>query len=92
MGTLTIHGGPVPMNESELKVIVCDKFLDGDTSVQLDANTRLLDAGICDSLGLVQLAAEIERRIPKLTIRDQEITHDNFGSIGQILRFLQTKS
>lgn len=79
------------MTESELKIIICDKFLDGDREFPVDTDTSLVDEGICDSLGLVVLATEIESRVDGLTISDQEITWENFGSIRALLAFLGTK-
>jgi acyl carrier protein len=79
------------MNEQDLKALVCRKFLGGDADFPLDRDTKLLDEGICDSLGLVRLAAELEKRMPGLKVADQEVTHQNFGTIGSILQFLSAK-
>ena len=76
------------MTEIELKGVICDKFLNGDHEFPIELDTRLLDEGICDSLGLVQLAAEIEKRAG-VRIHDQDITHDNFGTIRAMLGFLE---
>lgn len=76
------------MDEKALKDLICQRFLDGDTDFPLDADTRLLDEGICDSLGLVQLAGAIEKRLPGLKIQDQDITKENFGSIAAIRAYL----
>ena len=80
-----------PVDEAALKEIICRKFLGGDSGIPLDARTRLLEEGICDSLGLLQLALELEGRIPGLRIPDQEITREAFGSIEAILAFLARK-
>ena len=76
------------MDEEELKVLICQKFLGGDLDFPIDANTRLLDEGICDSLGVVRLAVEVERRCPGLRISDQDITRQNFGSVAAILDYI----
>lgn len=80
------------MTATSLSELICKMFLGGDTSVPIDENTQLLEDGICDSLGLVQLAGEIEKRTPGIKIRDQEITRENFGTPGAILGFLATKT
>ena len=80
------------MDTASLKELVCKMFLGGDVSFPIEPDTNLLEDGICDSLGLVQLAGEIEKRIPGIKIRDQEITRENFATYGSILRFLATKS
>jgi acyl carrier protein len=79
------------MNEKDLKQLICDKFLDGDQDIPIDRNTKLLDEGICDSLGLVQLVVEMEKRFPEIGISDQEITRENFDSIGAMLDFFARK-
>lgn len=79
------------MDERELREIICDKFLGGDTSFPVDADTRLLEEGICDSLGLVQIVAELEARVPALRIPDQDVTRENFGSIAAILDYVERK-
>ena len=60
------------------------------TAVALSHNMfdAALMLGICDSLGLVRLAAELERAVPGLRIHDADVTADNLGSVDRILRFL----
>ena len=74
-----------------MKEIICDKFLGGDTEFPVDAETRLLEEGSCDSLGLVQIVAELEGPIPALRIPDQDVTRENFGSIAAILDYVERK-
>jgi len=76
------------MSENDLREIICQKFLGGDASFPIERDTRLLEEGICDSLGLVQIVSEIEGRYPTLRIPDQEVTRENFGSIAAIMRYL----
>jgi acyl carrier protein len=76
------------MDEKELREIIRDKFLGGDAEFPLDADTNLLEEGICDSLGLVQIVSEIEGRVPSLRIPDQDVTRENFGSIAAILEYV----
>ena len=79
------------MNENELIEIVRTRFLGGDSSFPIAADTKLLDEGICDSLGLVQLAVEVESRSAGLRIPDQDITRENFGSVSAILNYIGTR-
>ena len=71
-----------------MREIICEKFLGGDAEFPIDADTRLLEEGICDSLGLVQIVSEIEARVPSLRIPDQDVTRENFGSIAAILEYV----
>lgn len=79
------------MNEDKLIEIIRARFLRGNSSFPIAANTKLLDAGICDSLGLVQLAVEVETQSTGLRIPDQDITRENFGSIQSILNYLDSR-
>lgn len=80
------------MSEADVKEIICALFLGGDTDYPIDADTDLLEEGICDSLGLVQIVAEVEIRQPGLKVLDPDITPSNFGSIARILGFLATQA
>lgn len=71
--------------------IVKKLFLKDHRSFPLEIGTDLLQSGICDSLGLLTLATELEKEYPSLHIYDQEIQRENFGSVGRILNFLSQK-
>jgi len=75
----------------EVSGIIKKLFLKDEQSCPLEVDTDLLQSGICDSLGLVILSAELERAYPSLQIFDQEIHRENFGSIRKILKFLEEK-
>ncbi len=76
------------MDVPTITALVREIFLRGSLEVPLSPNDDLLQMGVCDSLGLVQLATELERRVPGLRIHDAEVTADNLGSIGRIFSFL----
>jgi acyl carrier protein len=75
-----------------IKQIVVARFLRGNTAYPLELDTDLLQAGICDSMGLLELAMEIEKAVPGVRIDDQDITTANFGSVQRIMNFLSTKT
>ena len=77
--------------EQRVKAIVVELFLGGDESYPLEPETNLIADGICDSLGLVRLAAELERGFEGLSIQDQDVTHENMGSIRAIADHIRTK-
>ena len=74
--------------ELQVRAVIVELFLGGDESFPLERDTHLIESGICDSMGLVQLAAALEQRFPGLRIDDQDITHDNMGSPLAIASFL----
>lgn len=77
--------------EQEITQIIGDLFFGGNSEILIDCRTDLLGEGICDSLGLVQLAGQLERRFPGLRIQDQDITQDNLGTIELIVSFVRRK-
>jgi hypothetical protein len=79
------------MDESSIKDLICDLFLAGDRGFPLEPATDLLREGICDSLGLVQIATHLERRLSPLRIHDADVTPENLGSIARIHAFLKSR-
>lgn len=84
--------GAQAVTEDEVRNLVARLFLRGDTSVPLDADTDLLEEGICDSLGLVQLAGALEKAVPGVKIPDQEVTREHLGSIAAITVYLASRT
>lgn len=74
----------VPDLQERVRLLVAELFLGGDLSSTPAPETDLLAAGICDSLGLVRLAARLEETFEGLTIQDQDITPEKLGSIAAI--------
>ncbi|MGE0392711.1 MAG: acyl carrier protein [Vicinamibacterales bacterium] len=76
------------MDVPAVMALVREIFLHGNPDIPLSPGDDLLQMGVCDSLGLVQLATELERRVPGLRIHDADVTPDNLGSISRISAFL----
>lgn len=87
----TTFASEAALKTEDIKTIICDLFLGGDAGFPLEADTDLLREGICDSLALVQIATELEQKVPELKVFDAEITGENFGSIARIEAFLAGK-
>jgi len=77
------------IDEQTIRSAIVKLFLGGDSSFPISLETDLLEQGICDSLGLTQLAAELERLDPGLRFQDQDITRENLATIEAILSFSQ---
>lgn len=71
-----------------------DKFLDFITiqfSVERDEinlEKSLIDEGIIDSFGLVEIASFIEKEFA-IVIQDDQMNRNNFGSVLKIVDFIQ---
>lgn len=73
-----------------IKQFIIDNFLFGDGN-KLSFDTPLLEKGIIDSTGVIELVAFIEDNF-NLTIADEELVQDNFSSLNAIEKFLQSKN
>lgn len=77
--------------EDRVRAVVIELFLDGDASFPIDPGMNLIENGICDSMGLVNLAAALEQRFPGLRIQDQDVTREQMGSVEAIAVFIQRR-
>jgi acyl carrier protein len=68
---------------------IVENYLLGDDE-GLDAEESLLDAGIIDSTGVVELVAFIES-VFGINVEDEEMIAENFDSIDRLTRFVVGK-
>jgi len=73
-----------------IKQFIVDNFLFGD-GAKLGFDTPLLEKGIIDSTGVLELVAFIEDNF-KVIVGDDELVQDNFSSLNAIDNFLQSKN
>jgi len=67
-----------------------ENFLYERPDYPLQDDDRLLDDGIVDSMGAVELVAFLEERFG-IAVPDDEITEDNFGTVAAIAAFVARK-
>ncbi|MFM2129007.1 MAG: hypothetical protein RL477_553 [Pseudomonadota bacterium] len=82
-------GMPAVEDEARIKVrtYILDSILLG-TSDSLDDKASLLDAGILDSTGTMELVAYLEDEFG-LTVFDSDIVADNLDSVDRICAFIR---
>ena len=56
----------------------------------IEDDSPLLDSGIIDSLGVLDLVSFIEKEF-EITISDEDLMADNFESIASLAAFIQIK-
>lgn len=82
------------MNEAQTDVradvrqYVQENFLYLRPDVELKDEDDLLQLGIIDSLGFVELVEEVQVRYG-ITVQDVDITEENFGSVEAIARYVE---
>lgn len=73
---------------SQLVSFVCDTFFVEEDEIDLD--NSLVDDGIIDSFGLVEISAFLERAF-SVHVDEAEMNRTNFGSINRLTSFIQRK-
>lgn len=76
------------LKEEVLKFIK-DNFI-FDEGEKLDENDSLLEKGIIDSTGVLELVSFIEEKY-KITVEDDELVPENLDSINRIATFVSKK-
>lgn len=57
---------------------------------EMDLDVDVFESNMISSLGLLELTAQIENEF-HITIFPEELIHENFGTVGSIIRFVKTK-
>jgi acyl carrier protein len=76
--------------ELELRQFIVENFLFGKEDPPLGADDSLLDRGIIDSTGVLELVGFLEQKY-RITIQDEELVPDNLDSIDRLVRFVSRK-
>lgn len=79
-----------PTVTAKVREFMEDNFLFGDDDEQLDDNESLLERGLIDSTGVLQLVAFIETEFG-IEMRDAEIVPENLDSVELIVRYVVGK-
>jgi acyl carrier protein len=76
---------------AEMRDFIGANFLYMRPELELRDDDDLLNLGVIDSIGFVELVGEVEERYG-VTIADIEIVEENFGSVAAIAAFVAAKS
>ena len=74
----------------QLRTFLRDNFLYLRPELELDDDDDLLELGVLDSMALVELVEEVQDRFG-VAVADAEITEENFGSVGGIVRLVLSR-
>lgn len=69
---------------------IMENFIAGRSEVDLKPDLSLLESGIIDSTGVLELVMFIEEKY-SIKIEDEELIPENLDSIDNIIKFLNTK-
>ncbi len=82
-------GDPIPIIE-RARAYVLENFLYARTDVQLTGTDPLLERGIIDSMGVLELISFIQDEFG-IKVGDDDITEENFGTLAAIARYVVRK-
>lgn len=77
------------MEKAVREFLVANYFL-GEDPGALDGSTSLIEAGLIDSTGVLELVGYLEERFD-IRITDEELLPENLDSIDNILAFVERK-
>ena len=79
-----------PAIRGQIRTFVEENFLYMRPGLELHDDDDLLGLGLVDSLGFVELVDEVQERYG-VTVRDIDITEENFGAVSAIVRFVAAR-
>ena len=77
--------------ELDLRQFIVDNFLFGKADAPLASSDSLLERGIIDSTGVLELVGFLEQKYG-ITIQDEELVPENLDSIERLVRFVSKKA
>ena len=75
---------------NEIRNFIVDNFLFGDTTVPLGEDDSLLQKGLIDSTGILEVVQFIEEKFG-IAVEDDELVPENLDSISAIARYVMRK-
>ena len=80
----------MPTIETDVRGFVTDNFLFGRKNVSLAGDDSLLEQGLIDSTGVLELVSFIENKF-EIKVEDDDLVPDNLDSINRLIAFIETK-
>jgi acyl carrier protein len=76
--------------EADIRDFITESFLFREDRVELGASESLLEAGLIDSTGVLELVAFLESRFG-IQVADDEMVPENLDSVRGIVAYVQGK-
>ena len=76
--------------QEAVRAFIVENFLFGDTSTPLNDTDSLIENGVIDSTGVLELIGFIEERFG-IVVADAEILPDNLDSLQRISAFVSSR-
>ncbi|MCK6547008.1 acyl carrier protein [Myxococcota bacterium] len=76
--------------ETQIRTFLVDNFGYRGATAAMPADTMLLDQGIIDSTGVLEIVKFFEDELG-LSVADEELVPDNFGSVARLVAYVTKK-
>ena len=80
----------MPTIEADVRQFVEDNFLFGRKGAELKGDESMLEQGLIDSTGVLELVSFIEDKF-KVSVADDDLVPDNLDSINRLIAFIELK-
>lgn len=67
-----------------------ENFIAGRSDVSIDPDESLIESGIMDSTGVLELVEYLESTFT-IKVEDEELVPENLETVNNIIKFLKTK-
>ncbi len=75
---------------AEIRNFIIDNFMMGMNPDELSDSDSLLDKGIIDSTGVLELVGFLEENY-KFSVEDEELVPENLDSLDNLVRYIEKK-
>jgi len=79
-----------PNLESEIRKFITENMLFSADGFSYDDNDSLLEAGIVDSIGVMELVTFVDQTY-KIAVPPEDISPDNFDSISRLANYIRRR-
>ena len=76
--------------EQQIKTFIAENFMFSSNGFDVGENESFLDAGVVDSLGVLELVTYVEETFA-IQVADEEIVPDNFDSVAKLSAYIKRK-
>jgi acyl carrier protein len=76
--------------KTQIKQYIAENYLFSNNGFNLDDDESFLEAGIVDSLGVVELVSFVEETYD-IEVPDDDIVPDNFDSVNNLTTYIASK-
>lgn len=74
-----------------VRLFIIENFLFGDESAMVADDVSMMNAGVLDSTGIMEILAYLEETY-SILVEDEELTPENFDTVSGLASLIERKS